>query len=554
MSNYSSHFSTLQTPQSEPIPDKKQVVNAAGGYVFEVDDWTRLDRFLVLGCEANTYYQSAKELTIENAQCILRCCALDGPRTVARIVEISEAGRAPKNDPAIFALAICAGYGHDGIAPNVAIKAGGQSVDYAKNTETRRAALEAMPRVCRIGTHLFSFLESVEKFRGHGRALNRALQQWYVEKEPTQAAFQAMKYQQRNGWSHRDVLRLCKPKTADQDMNAVFHWITKGWSTVGEEVHDRAALQGIWAFERAKKATDKTEVCKLIRDFNLPRECVPTQFLTEASVWEALLEKMPMTAMVRNLATMTRVGLLAPMSAGVAKVMGELTNVERIRKSRLHPIAILSALLTYKQGRGEKGQHSWSPVAQIVDALDGAFYTAFGNIEPTNKRWLLALDVSGSMTSGTITGVPNLTPRVGSAAMALVTAATEPQHAFMAFSDTFMPLAISPRQRLDDVCATISGLPFAGTDCALPMLYALQRNIPVDVFCVVTDNETWRGSIHPCQALKQYRQKMGIASKLIVVGMTATGTTIGDVDDAGTLDVVGFDTAAPTLMADFARG
>jgi 60 kDa SS-A/Ro ribonucleoprotein len=35
--------------------------------------------------------------------------------------------------------------------------------------------------------------------------------------------------------------------------------------------------------------------------------------------------------------------------------------------------------------------------------------------------------------------------------------------------------------------------------------------------------------------------------------MTATGTTIGDVDDAGVLDVVGFDTSAPSLMSDFVR-
>ena len=50
---------------------------------------------------------------------------------------------------------------------------------------------------------------------------------------------------------------------------------------------------------------------------------------------------------------------------------------------------------------------------------------SFGNVTPTGKRWLLALDVSGSMDGGQIAGVPGLTPRVASAAMALITAATE---------------------------------------------------------------------------------------------------------------------------------
>jgi 60 kDa SS-A/Ro ribonucleoprotein len=73
------------------------------------------------------------------------------------------------------------------------------------------------------------------------------------------------------------------------------------------------------------------------------------------------------------------------------------------------------------------------------------------------------------------------------------------------------------------------------------------------VFVVYTDSETWFGTIHPVQALRQYREKMGVRAKLIVVGMTSNGFTIADPDDAGSLDVVGFDSAVPSVMADFAR-
>ena len=49
---YARHFSTLgTTPQSQPLPDSTQVKNSAGGYAWAVDDWVRLDRFLVLGCD-----------------------------------------------------------------------------------------------------------------------------------------------------------------------------------------------------------------------------------------------------------------------------------------------------------------------------------------------------------------------------------------------------------------------------------------------------------------------------------------------------------------------
>jgi 60 kDa SS-A/Ro ribonucleoprotein len=114
-------------------------------------------------------------------------------------------------------------------------------------------------------------------------------------------------------------------------------------------------------------------------------------------------------------------------------------------------------------------------------------------------------------------------------------------------------LAISPRQRLDDVVKTVAALPMGGTDCALPMIWAQNNGIDVDTFCVYTDNETWAGNVHPSQALRSYRDARGIPAKLVVVGMTSNGFSIADPNDAGMMDVVGFDTSTPPVIADFAR-
>lgn len=135
---YARHLSTKITPQTEPVPGKVMTKNSAGGFVFEVDDWTRLDRFLVLGNEGGTYYATERKLTQENAACVQRCAILDPKRTVDRISEISLAGRAPKNDAAIFALALCASLG---------------------SKEAKDLAFGALWKVCRIPTHLFQFVE-----------------------------------------------------------------------------------------------------------------------------------------------------------------------------------------------------------------------------------------------------------------------------------------------------------------------------------------------------------------------------------------------------------
>ncbi len=544
MFDFKKYFSTKATPQSHPIPGTNQVPNSAGGYAWQLDDWARLDRFLVLGCEGGTYYVGERELTIENATNVARCITADGPRTVARIVDISEAGRAPKNDPAIFSLAMCAKLGDEA---------------------TRRAAYAALPRVCRIGTHLMHFAEYAQGFGGWGRGMRKAVGSWFNAKPATDLAFQLAKYQSRDGWSNRDLLRLAHPRAASPSHDRLFAWAVKG--ELPEGASDDPACALIVAMDELKKLDAATGAAKLIAEKRIPRECVPTEMLKFPVVWEALLEAMPMTALIRNLATMTRVGALSPMSAATTKVCAQLRDPQRLAKARVHPIAVLAALVTYKSGRSVKGSGTWTPIPAIIDALDAAFYASFGLVEPAGKRTLLALDVSGSMGSGVVAGVPGLTPRIASAAMSLVTAATERDHAFIAFTSAsggyggqwgggesgITALSISPRQRLDDVVAQIDKLPMGGTDCALPMIWATKHRVDVDTFCVYTDNETWAGNVHPAQALRAYRDARGIPAKLVVVGMTSTGFSIADPNDAGMIDVVGFDTSTPPVIADFAR-
>ncbi|RYG24143.1 TROVE domain-containing protein, partial [bacterium] len=258
-----------------------------------------------------------------------------------------------------------------------------------------------------------------------------------------------------------------------------------------------------------------------------------------------------LTAMVRNLATMTRVGLLTPGSEAAKRIAATLGDADRLRKARVHPVALLIAQRTYAAGRGIKGKGTWVPVPSVIDALDEAFYKAFVNVEPTGKRYLLGVDVSGSMSL--TTGQSSLTACEAATAMAMVTMATEEAVTPMAFADSFRPLPLSRRMRLEDALKHTRDQNFGRTDCALPMLYASQKRMSVDVFVVYTDNETWAGNVHPSQALRAYREQMGIAAKLIVVGITATGFTIADPNDAGMLDVVGFDASVPEVMADFAR-
>src|SRR5258706_1476145 len=220
---YAKLFNRRVTPQSQPIPGSTQVRNSNSGYSWQVDDWTRLDRFLILGAEGGTYYIGERELVKQNHDALIRCIKDDGVRAVNRTVEISDAGRAPKNDPAIFALALVVTHG---------------------DTAAKAHAFANLGKVCRIGTHLFHFAEYVNAMRGWGRGLRNSVGRWYVDRGAEDLAHQAVKYQQRDGWSHSDLLRLAHPKAPSAQHDAVFRWMLKGADSLGErEVKRRVVAQ-----------------------------------------------------------------------------------------------------------------------------------------------------------------------------------------------------------------------------------------------------------------------------------------------------------------------
>ncbi|MFG1905055.1 TROVE domain-containing protein [Kribbella sp. NPDC048928] len=526
-------ISTRQTRQDEQA-DPRQQKNRAGGYTFVQDNLAQLQRFLTLGTTGGTYYASVRDLTQENAALVVELARTQTAAVVTAVLDISVSGHAPKPNQALFALAAAAKLG---------------------DNEGRRAALAAVPLVARTGTHLFTFAGYLEQFGGWGRGTRRAIGNWYVDPERTvdTVAYQVLKYRQRNGWTHGDLLRLSHPKTTEPVRRELFDWIHG-------RTADLSALPLLAAFERIQATSDVTEVADVLAlNRALSWEMVPDQFLNEPRIWESLLANgLPQTALLRQLPRLTRLGLLEPYGTWARVVADQLTDTVRLRKARVHPVNVLVAQRTYSAGRGARSDQTWTPSRPIVDALDAAFYRAYDAVEPTGKRTLLALDVSGSMGSP-VSGLP-ITCREASAALALVTAATEASYEIVgftskrAFGDTELTrLAISPRQRLDDAIRTVSGLSFGATDCSLPMQYALRRKLAIDTFVVYTDNETWYGGVHPHQALQQYRRVIGIDARLVVVAMTATWNTIADPSDPGMLDVSGFDSAVPGLIADFAR-
>lgn len=536
-------------PQSEQAhPD--QVPNSAGGFSFQVDTFQRVRRFLILGSDGGTFYISERKLTLDNMQSVLQALKENGRALVDLIVEVSQQGLAPKNDAAIFALVLAS-------CPQYA------------DRDTVSYALSKMPYVCRTATHLFQFLGQLRQFRGMGRAVRRAIGNWYETLGASSVAYQVVKYRNREGYAHSDVLRLAHPITQDVELNAVYRWLTADnlkrrtvtRTIAGKKVKttypnlEKALPQFIVAYEAAKAAKSIDELCEIIRTDSLVREAVPNEHLNKPEVWDALMPSMPYIAMIRNLATMTRTGLFDDKKylETLTIILDRITNEKAIQRSRVHPLAIYAALRTYGQGEGERSSKTWTPNHKILKALDDAFYASFKAVEPTNLNLLLAVDVSASM-GAKVNGMPYLTCAGGGALMSLITLATEPFAKIIGFGTRVVTLGISPSSRVDEAIAQVNQADAGGTDCAAPIFHAIAHKMKLDAIILYTDSETWAGRTHPHIAMERYRKEINYDAKLIIVAMEANEFTVGDVNDPLTLQVAGLDTSTPQIISSFLRG
>ncbi|XP_043942712.1 60 kDa SS-A/Ro ribonucleoprotein [Protopterus annectens] len=607
------------TDQMTPL-NESQVPNSEGGYVWQVSDMTRMRRFLCFGSEGGTYYIGEKRLGYENATTLLRLLEEGkGCDVVEEIKIFSVEGRAAKQDPILFALAVCS---------------------QCKDAKTKQAAFKAMPLICRIPTHLFTFIQLKKDLKEGmscgmwGRALRKAVADWYNLKDGMALALAVTKYKRRSGWAHKDLMRLCHLKPANEgkkltcgdihsnpgpnssvhtDLNQPNSLYSRPTSSLFllninvtsilnkvQELHallalykpDLAILTETWLRpehhdneitppgyniirkDRQRKKGGGVAILYqnnlTLEQFNYSSQDINDIELILAKLklntskriviagayippgMESTAKNMPIMAMLRNLGKMTQEALLKPGSDEVQLVCERLKNKKLLKQARIHPFHVLIALETYRTGHGLKGKLRWNPDRDIVAALDYAFYNTFENVEPTGKRFLLAVDVSGSM-SQTVLG-SQLSASTVAAAMTMVVLRTEQHSTVVAFSNKMVPCPVTANMKLQEVLRTMQMIPMGGTDCALPMQWAQKTKTPADVFIVFTDNETYAGKIHPAVALRKYRTRMNIPAKLIVCGMTSNGFTIADPKDSGMLDICGFDTGALEVIRSFTLG
>lgn len=524
----------VETPQTEPIPgrESEMVQGKSGAFVFDGGIWPMVRRCLILGTATDQYYSNKTELTGDFVN-VLKQAIEEDPRRVAEEILYASNGHAINNHAPIFALVL---------------------LSMGSKNEAKQAFRDIFQEVVRTGSHFHEWVSYTKKLRGMGRNMRTVARAWLLREDVKWLAYQMLKYQQRMGVSFRDELRLFKPASKGIH-NDLFSWATgkleinPEWSLT--QLREEEPLRQIFWYEWLKQNPDQG--VRAVREGGLSHEMVAPICKMNTEVWQALFEEMPIGALLRNLGSLTEIGVIRlDKVQNLNHIESVLTNPDRLKKGRIHPIDVLKALKTYQSG-GSLGKSSktWEPVSRVGDILEAALSLSFETLEPTGKVFLHAIDVSGSMSWGVVDSVGLKACEIA-AVMALSTAKAEQNYVIRGFSTEFKDLGITASDSFLSACKKTQDNNFGGTDAALAYEWALKNKIHVDVFCLWTDNESWAGRWHPTQALAKYRAEVNPNAKAVYTSITASKGTLVDPKDQLSFDFAGFDPAIPKAIQEIA--
>lgn len=524
---YTEIFNPVRMSVNEPIITRENdmVPNRGGGYGFYIDPVRQLRRFLILGSDSPTYYASAQEMTKENCGNIIKIIQSGDVKFLDEIVTVSYEGLAPKNDAALFALALVYVFGNESL---------------------KWAATGKFNKIVRTASHLFQFRKYLKDMgKGNGRSVRGAISGWYnqFKDRPEALAMQVVKYQNRNKWSHRNVALLAHVKPATMDISGILGWAVGKSSLIANE----EARGIIEAYEEIKRSTDSKFIAEKLKEFRLPWEIVPTD-QRDKTMWRALIPHMGSTALIRNIRNMSKTGAISVGGDGVAHMealCGKLQDEKQLRSDRIHPLHLLVALK-------ELQKDTDFIIPPVLKSLENAFYKAFKYQESSGKRFMIGVDVSGSMKRGEVAGCPQIEPWEGAGLLALQLVKSEPKTLVYGFAHSTLNLNVTDNDNMDSLRNKLLRSDFGSTNPGALIRFALEKSIPVDVFIVITDNEANSGH-HPSQVLKEYRNKMNNNAKMVVISMTPVNYSIADPKDQGQMDVVGFDSSVPAIIQNFAK-
>jgi hypothetical protein len=267
--------------------DIDQVLNCSGGYVWKLTTIEHVSRYLVLGGakDMGNYYKQADDVSQECALSVLKMVRSPDADQFIQLCDllkaVSIAGRAPKQEPVLLSVAA--------------------AIVFAKNAQEKEIAFQTAKACVRIPTHLFmlagfvrdlSMAKPQNKGKGWGAGFRKTMAHYYLSHTGRELAFHMTKYQNREGWTHADMIRMLhiNPATlADDGARLMFDYVMMKYArkpkTPSEKTLATLASQKVAIVPNPFKPLTKAEFVEKLNAISTPQ--IPTSASIAANAMPA---------------------------------------------------------------------------------------------------------------------------------------------------------------------------------------------------------------------------------------------------------------------------
>lgn len=467
---------------------QKKVINDACGYSYEVTKEILFDRFLYLGVISDNLYNSVSEQIRIN---IANVRELPYTYVVDKAVNALANNKVHSIHPAMLSLAI---------------------VFRSDDVNARRYVANNINKAFNTPYYLYTFVNYVQQIRrGWSKLLRKIVSTYYQELDTYKFEQYAWKFKQRDGWSHKDLIRLSHPVFDESKKDEIAKFILNpDYIPVG--------CDNINAVKRIQHSVSEDVIADLVTKFNITREGIPTEYMTNVTVLEALVKNMPHQALLRNLNNLTKHGVSHSL------ILDRLKTVSK--NSKINVFHSLLAYLMYS-----KNDNAYY---NVLHFLEEYIIETFKTITKIKGKTLIAVDVSGSMqTTSSISKELSCTD-VAAVLASLLHNVCDNSEVYT-FDTRIRKIDIGKNISLKEVqkklCAN-----GGGTDVSLPFTLPNFDNI-----ITITDNMTWAdGNRYESESyISNYRRRNGNHVRAVNIQAVVNEYTNFSTNDAGTLDIPG---------------
>ncbi|XP_061178991.1 RNA-binding protein RO60-like [Saccostrea echinata] len=518
-------------------------------------DFRKLKQFLILGGPNSVYHPHSvsHSSTKIDLSFIHRLIAGGRGKDVVRVIkQYSLEGRAAKQNAILRALAVCS---------------------TSSDLVTKREANRIIPDVCRIFDHLIKFIKfSQEDAVGKkwGRARRKAISNLYNNYPggPMKLAYHVTKYRKRGNMSHKDVIRLAHVKPFNQEVQYILGYIIRGLNGANLNIHHPSPelesvknyIQGVEEARRCRTRGDEAHLIHLIETHQLCHEHVRKEFLNKPEIWHALLQHMPIHAVIRNLNSLASNEVFNLYDGDVNIVAQKLNDLGLLNEARVHPFEILTAYFQHKSGERTARGNVFTPSETILCALEEAFYKSLKPrtdiFEARSVRMAFGIDLTISPSDCVVSAKITSRQAVTGILLELIRYVNTYHVLPFGASDICSPLPISPDDRLQNVENSLFVGGVESSNLTKPIDFAIRNQLEVNVFVLFT-SKTYTEQEHYQlkDAMDRYRSQpwAGREPRLVVVDVVGNQSPISSYEE-DFLRIEGADSQVVNVIKQFAVG